>query len=175
MELIRNNFYTILLRGSKSVLSGILLCEGLEWILLKYVPVDYVLDGYMLIRTRYIKKIERKEEEIFNESVIRLKLIDKEFDKSYPELDEISNILYCLLQEKIVIQLVLHDDTVCYIGKIKKLFSKMVRIQNLDSKGNWENESSYPLERIRTIQFDNDYINSLIAYNKWLNISNKME
>jgi hypothetical protein len=45
----------------------------------------------------------------------------------------------------------------------------------MDSKANWIGESPYLLDRIRTIQFDNDYINSLIAYNEWFKSSNQSE
>jgi hypothetical protein len=170
MELIKNNFYTIQLRGRENSLCGILIHSGIEWILLRYIPVDYVLDGYLLIRKKYIKKIIREENEIFNESVIHIKYTaEKRFDEIERQLDEITHILYYLMHREIIIQFDFSDDRVCYIGKIKKLYTKTMRVQNLDPRGNWEDESSYLFEQTRTIQFDNDYINSLIAYNKWLN------
>ena len=73
------------------------------------------------------------------------------------------------MSQEIIIQFDLHDDRVSYIGRIVKIYSKTVRVQHIDPKGKWVEKSSYPIERIRTIQFNNDYINSLIAYNKWIN------
>jgi hypothetical protein len=169
MELNKNNLYLIQLKGRKDVLSGILISFGLEWVLLKYNPVDYVLDGYLLIRRKFIRDIIRGENEIFNESVIHQKWTVAKFDKTHPKLDEITDVLYFLLQYETVIQFDFYDDSICYIGEIKKLYFKTIRIRGLDPKGNWEDESSFQIERIRTIQFDNDYINSLVAYNKWLN------
>ncbi|MFT3995487.1 MAG: hypothetical protein QM660_14335 [Dysgonomonas sp.] len=175
MELTTNSFYTIHLKGRKSILQGILIYIGTEWVLLKYVPVDYVLDGYLLIRTKYIKKIERGEEEIFNESVIHLKLTNEKTNEEYFNLNASSDILYYLMQNQIIIQFDFHDDSVSYIGKIKRIYTKTIRIESISPKGEWEEKNSYQLERIRTIQFDNDYINSLIAYNKWLESSNQSE
>ena len=169
MELIKNNLYAIRLKGRKEILRGIFLGSGVEWILLKYNPVDYVLDGYLLIRKKYIKNIIREEKEKFKETVIRLKCNDTDFDITSPKLDEIIDTLYYLMQHETVIQLEFHDESVCYIGKIRKIFNKTMRMLDLDTKGNWENECSYQIEQIRTIQFDNDYTNSLDTYNKWLN------
>ncbi|MDR0825280.1 MAG: hypothetical protein LBN74_09315 [Prevotella sp.] len=168
MKLIKNNFCTILLKGRKDTLQGILIYAGIEWVLLKYVPVDYVLDGYLIIRNRYIKKIERGEDEIFNETVIHLKWTVEKFEGEFPNLNGYLDILYYLMQKQTVIQFDFHDDSISYIGKIKKIHTKTMRIESMNPKGEWDGESSYLLERVRTIQFDNDYINSLIAYNKYI-------
>lgn len=152
MELIKNNLYTILLKRRTETRCGILLSFGREWLLLRHNTVDYVLDGYILIRRKYIKDIIRGEHEIFRESVIRLKLTAEEFDKTYPEFDEILDALHYLLQHETVIQFDFHDDSVCYIGKIKNVYAKTVRIVNLDPKGNWEDEESTQIEKIRTIE-----------------------
>lgn len=172
MELIKNNFCTIHLKGRKGILQGVLIYAGFEWVLLKYVPVDYVLDGYLLVRTRYIKKIERGEDEIFSETVIHLKWTVERLKKKFPNLNGYLDILYYLMQKQTVIQFDFHDDSVSYIGKIKKIRTKTMRIESMNPKGEWDGESSYLLERIRTIQFDNDYINSLIAYNKYIELLN---
>ena len=166
MELIKNNFYTIYLNRRKSILQGIIICTGTEWILLKYIPVDYVIDGYLLIRTKYIKKIERGENEMFHESVIRLKLTDKRDEELHLNLNQVTDVLYDLMQNHITIQFDLYDDSVSYIGKIKKINTRSIRIENINPEGKWEEENLYLLDCIRTIQFDNDYINSLTAYNK---------
>jgi len=170
MELIKNNLYAIKLKGREEILRGVLLCSSVEWILLKYNPVDYVLDGYIFIRKKYVKNVIREENEIFDETVIRLKCPVIEFDTTCPKLDEVTDILYYLMRHETVIQFDFHDETVCYIGKIKKIFTKSMRVLHLDTKGKWTDESSYQIEQIRTIQFDNDYTNSLYIYNKWMNM-----
>lgn len=173
MELIKNSFYTIYLNGRKSILQGILIYMGEEWVLLKYVPVDYVLDGYLLIRTKYIRRIERGVDEVFNESVIRLKLASEKTNEEYFNLNERFDVLYYLMRNQIIIQFDFHDDSVSYIGKIKRIYTKTIRMESLNPRGEWEEENSYQLDRIRTIQFDNDYIDSLIAYSKWIKSSNQ--
>lgn len=169
MKLIENNFYTIYLKGRKTFLQGILISAGTEWILLRYIPVDYVLDGFLLIRTRYIKEIKRGANEIFNEKVIHLKLVaDEKINDQNINLSNSSDVLYYLMQNQITIQFDFHDDSVTYVGSIKNIYTKTIQIQSMNPEGEWEEKESCLMERIRTIQFDNDYINSLIAYNKWL-------
>jgi hypothetical protein len=174
INLNKNNLYSILLKGRKEPICGILLYEGLEWLFLRYIPVDYVLDGYILIRKRHIKNIVRGEEERFSESVIHLKSTKEEFDKTDLTLDEITDVLYYMMQHEVVIQFDFYDDSVCYIGRVVRMNAKTVRIQNIDTKGEWIEETSYVVDRIRTIQFDNDYINSLVAYNKWMENHNHL-
>jgi len=169
MTLVENNFYTIHLKRRKSILQGIFIYAGTEWILLKYTPVDYVLDGYLLVRTKYIKTIEREENEKFSEAVINLKWKITKEDKRYDNLDSVSAILYELMHNRIMIQFDFHDDSVTFIGEIEKINTQTIRIKDIDPKGNWDGISLYKFERIRTIQFDNDYVNSLKAYNEWVN------
>ncbi len=168
MKLNIKNLYAIRLRGHKDFINGITLKIGKEWILLKYIPVDYVFDGYILVRTKYIHDIVREENEIFTETVVSLKDTSNEPEVLNFDLDSVDNFFYNFMEDKTVIQFDFHDDTVCYLGRIIKLFEKSFQVKVLDPKGNWVENSSYIIDRIRTIRFDNDYINSLLTYNNWL-------
>jgi hypothetical protein len=44
-----------------------------DWILLKYNPVDYIVDGYIILRNKNIEGIRRDANEKFREKVIILK------------------------------------------------------------------------------------------------------
>jgi len=39
--------------------SGLLIAENEEWILVKHIPVDYVIDGYRLYKKEFVAKRER--------------------------------------------------------------------------------------------------------------------
>jgi len=168
MEVDRKKLYTIQMRGHKDYISGIILKIGKEWILLNYIPVDYVFDGYILIRTKYINNIIREDNEVFRETVVSLKETSNESVQMNFDLESVDNLFQIFMDENTVIQFDFHDDTVCYLGRIIKLLKKSFQVKVMDTKGNWAEKSSYIIDRIRTIRFDNDYINSLVNYNKWL-------
>lgn len=53
-ELI-NNVVSINLKNKKEF-EGILVDISDDWCYIKYIPVDYVVDGFVMINQRYIKK-----------------------------------------------------------------------------------------------------------------------
>ena len=57
----------------KEIFSGFLIDYSEEWILLRKNPVDFVLDGYILLKHKKIKTIHRDEDHEFTEKIIRLK------------------------------------------------------------------------------------------------------
>ena len=73
MNLITNQIYSFFLNRRKEIITGITMYIGNKWVLLRYIPVDYVIDGYVLIKRKHIKDINRKEREIFKENVLRIK------------------------------------------------------------------------------------------------------
>ena len=81
-------------------------------------------------------------------------------------LGSISGVLFFLKNQKEIIQFDFNEDQICYIGKIEKILLKTTKIRLLNPKGVWEDEEAYLTDRIRTIRFDNDYINSLWVYSK---------
>ena len=44
------------IKGWKAIPRGLLIAENEKWILVKNIPVDYVVDGYKLYQKRYITK-----------------------------------------------------------------------------------------------------------------------
>jgi hypothetical protein len=160
-----NKVFTFKLRGRQELITGIVLDVGEEWIMLRYIPVDYVIDGHILIRKKYINSFWREKEETFIESVLKAKNSSFDVNDKFPLADIISPF-HKLQNLSKVIQFDLGNENLCYIGIISKLLSKSIVVKNLSSKGLWQEESNYKIDSIRTIQFDCDYIISLLAYNK---------
>ena len=61
------------LNGWESTLNGLWLAENAEWLLLRYVPVDYVVDGYVLVAKAHIaaRGSEKKHRQVAQ--VLKLK------------------------------------------------------------------------------------------------------
>lgn len=127
---------------------------------IKYIPVDYVVDGFVLISRRYIKNIQRSEEHEFKENILRLKGVIAE---KWVELNIDDNIkLWWDMQSKIeLIQIELKSLHKCYIGKIHLVKEHSFKARLLSPKANWLLIESFLYKEIRAIYFDNDYVNSL--------------
>ena len=54
-------------------ISGFVIDYNDDWTLLKFNPVDYVIDGYIILRHKNIEGFQRNANEKFKEKVIMLK------------------------------------------------------------------------------------------------------
>ena len=165
MALKKNSVFAFKIKGRKIPVTGIVMDFGKEWILIRYVPVDYVLDGYCFIRRKYIKDFERGSVELFKESVFKAKRVEFDNDHVFP-LDTLIDSLKIFHDKSVLIQFDLSDERVAYIGKIIELSDKSFTIKNLSTRGVWLDKQEYKIDAVRTIQVENDYLISLSAYAK---------
>ena len=155
------NVYTIKVTGWKDDIQCIKIEDGIGWILYKRV-YDYTVDGILLINKRFIKSCIRTEKEIFTEDVLRAnnKLI---LESVEIPLDTFSLFNNLYLQNK-VFQVTLKDDSYVYIGKIEKIIKKSFYFRKINAKGRWVESIFLRMDFIRAIEFDSEYIISLLVY-----------
>jgi len=153
-------FITIGFTDREETISGYLIDCTDDWTLLKYNPVDYVIDGYVVIRHKNIKGFARDIDEKFKEKVINLKGL-KPTDKERIPIHDLATILNYLSDNFGVFQFFTKSEKACYLGKIKSLDSKHLIINYLNPKGKWDGVMTFRPGDIRVIEFDTDYINSL--------------
>jgi uncharacterized protein YnzC (UPF0291/DUF896 family) len=146
--------------STEEIYSGYVIDYNDDWTLLKYNPVDYVRDGYIILRNKYITSYKRDEVEKFHQKVLDLKGEGVTSDDKIP-IDDIKTILNYLTDYFGAFQFDLRSDDYCYLGKVKSIVKNTLTIDFLDTKGEWSETRDYKLGNIRTIQFDTDYINSL--------------
>lgn len=161
----KGQVFSFSLKWRKNVITGLVINTSQEWTLLKYIPVDYVIDGDILIRNKTLKKYWRDESEKFKEDVLKAKgvKLSSSLNLSIKSLDGPLKKIY---KEGSLVQFESIEDDVCYVGKIIKIFSDSFCIRSMSTKGVWLNEMEYKTESIWTIQVDNDYLQSLMAYNE---------
>lgn len=157
-------FYSVKIRDHKQRINGILVNEGEEWVLLNYLLMDYLLDGYIFVNKKYIELIERTESEVFTEKVLlsNNKIhVSKNF--KIPLVTE--ELLEWIYDTQLVIEIENKDESMSWIGKIWDMTEKSIFITDLTPKGIWTS-SHYTFRKnsIRLIYFDTDYINSLLKY-----------
>lgn len=145
----------------KTPICGVVVDYNDDWTLMKFNPVDYVIDGYVLFKHKNIEGFSKDAEEKFRDKVIKLKggKVGKE---DLIPLSDLASILTHLAKKFDVFKLETKSEKVCYLGRLKSLDRKELVIEYLDPEGKWEGQMKFRLNDIRVIEFDTDYINSLM-------------
>ena len=159
MKKYLNKLVSINFKDKKPV-AGIILDFNDEWILMKYNVVDYIIDGYTIVKNKNIKKIEYGEREKWTEKILILKKY-KTASKAKISLTNLEIILNSLTKNYGVFTLYTKEEGVCWLGRLNSFNDKKFTIDDLTPRGKWEGQLSFRESEIRTIEFDTDYINSL--------------
>ncbi|PKP21032.1 MAG: hypothetical protein CVU02_02235 [Bacteroidetes bacterium HGW-Bacteroidetes-19] len=165
MQNLKGKFISFKYRDRKEIFSGYLIDFNDDWTLIKYNPVDYVVDGYLLLKSDKILKYKRDDEEIFKEKVLTAKNIIPTDHDIFP-ITDLADTLQLISERFGAFKIENKDDTACFIGRFVKMTKDHLYIQEIDPHAKWGKTEKYKLQSIRTIEFDSDYINSLIIYNK---------
>lgn len=144
----------------KDVYTGILIDFSEDWILLRNNPADFIIDGFVIIRNKKIKSIFREPEYDFIEKVIRLKSTKINYEDIIP-LKDLFAILTFLTARFSLFQIATKSDKAVYIGKLKEYHDEQLIIDFLSIEGKWDGEMDFKPNKVRVIEFDTDYINSL--------------
>jgi hypothetical protein len=160
MEKYLRQLISIEFEDKKMIFSGFLIDYTEDWILIKNNPVDYILDGYIILKNKNIKSITRDENNQFTEKVIKLKGLKTNAEEIIP-LKDLSSILNFLNDKYEVFQIATKSVKAVYLGKLIELNDEELIINFLETKGKFGGELSFDPNKIRVIEFDTDYINSL--------------
>jgi len=155
-----NKLITIEFSDRKDLESGFLIDYSGDWILLKSNPVDFVIDGFTIIRNKNIEAIYREDKEEFIEKVILLKEMGPNESEKIP-LNDIQTIFKYLNSTFGIFQFYKKSEKATYPGRLNNITTNKIVIDWIDLKGNWSDERSFKLDKIRIIEFDNDYLKSL--------------
>lgn len=160
MEKYLRQLITIEFDDKKDIFSGFLIDWTEDWILLKNNPVDFIIDGYTILKNKNVKSIIQDKDHEFTEKVIKLKGLKTSAEEIIP-LKDLSSIINFLSDKYEVFQITKKSDKAVYLGKLIELNEKELLIDFLGTEGEFEGEMSFKQNKIRVIEFDTDYINSL--------------
>lgn len=163
MNIEKGQYYSFKIKHRKQKEQGIIIADGENWVLTKYIFSDYIVDGFMLFNKKYIKSIERGEDEIFFENVLKANHKIEIPNLSIPL--STNELLQWLQDNQISFQIDPKDEGVCYIGQILKILDKSIRFKAISARGVWlDGYDLYRIDSLIMISFDTDYINSIITY-----------
>lgn len=161
-----NKLVGIRLKGrKKKLIMGIVLAYNDDWLLIKSNTVDYIIDGYQLIKIDKITTVERDENIVFIEEVLKAKHID--FYSTPIVLKE--NIFQTLMDIDYkygAFGVEFKDEDVCYIGKyMESEDGEYFAFEELSANGEWQEEiEEFRISKVYSIDFDGDYTQSLLLY-----------
>ena len=142
------------------IAKGILINYSEECTLLRFNPVDYVLDGLVLLSNKSIKKY-RVINDLIEYKVLTLKMKQlKDVNWHSMPLHNSQSIFIHFMNQKVIVSIETLDRSF-YVGKVLHVDLEKINLQNLNANGEWQNTKEINFNIISQVEFDNDYINSL--------------
>ena len=68
---------SISFKDRRTSISGFAIDYNDEWTLLKQNPVDYIIDGYIILRHKNIEGFSRTKAELLKERILKLKIFTR--------------------------------------------------------------------------------------------------
>lgn len=156
--------YSFSLKNKNDLITGQFLEENNDWILLREIPVDYVIDGFRLLNKEWIVEIFSGKEEERIRKVIDLKKTNPcEFNLKNSSKEE---ILRDLIKKEGLIQLEFDEEDVVYVGKVLSFIGNKIVFQMIEVDAQFAEIEYIELAQVSSIQFENDYVISLELLNK---------
>jgi hypothetical protein len=160
MEQYLRQLIAIEFTDKKEIFTGFLIDYSDDWILLRNNPEDFILDGFVILKNKNIEAVHRDQDLEFTEKVIRLKGLKTNAEDIIP-IRDLSSILNYVNNKYGIFQISKKSAKSAYLGKLIELNDEELTIDFLDIKGQFGGDLSFNPQKIRVIEFDTDYINSL--------------
>lgn len=158
------------IKGWKKKEIGIVISENEDWILVKSIPVDYVVDGYKIFNKTFIKKREPilKYDKLF--IVLELKNINLDVPKDF-KFGSTLDLLNWSEEKYGLFEFQDDDETELFYGKLNKILDNEFVIDMVLSNGKMENQYDFNflINEIRVITFETDYFESIILLMNYQN------
>lgn len=150
-------------KGWSDLVTAVILLENEDWILAKHVISDYIIDGFVLYKKKYVRNRVTGPYEDLLSDVFKLRDISTKTPKGF-EFGTTSELL-TWVEEKYGISMFQDgDNSPISIAKIIKIRKKKLRIDLIKNDGTLKENYDYDfvLKKIRLIIFDSNYYNSMV-------------
>jgi hypothetical protein len=142
---------------------GQLVAEDPFWVLIRYIPADYCIDGYKIINKSFITETERTEFEERVEKVLRLRGHTPKVPETFRFGDTLE-LLNWIERKYGMFEFQDADETAMFIGQMNTVLEDdYLLIDFIDATGQMDEDYDYEFEiaEIRTLTFDTDYFNAI--------------
>lgn len=161
------DIYNYELKDWEDYVTGILLAENEEWVLLNEIPADYVSDGYCLVNKQQLVDHFKDDDTDLKEKVLGL----KGFQPQLPQGVSLANIddMLRAIEQHYHIFGVQDEEESIQIGTIQSIVANELRLNYINSYGEMDDATSPPIFKtdIQTVTFGTDYLYSI--YLLWKN------
>ena len=148
------------IKSRKTKVHGLIINSSAAWTLAFNNVVDYVCDGFLLIHNPSVKKYNYDNENKWTEKIILLKTKKSKTPKV--KLDDNTSVFSSLQSLKEVISISNKKGDISWVGKIIDISYDSITIRTLTTRAKWAEKKSVLFKEMSVIEFDTDYINSLL-------------
>lgn len=146
----------------EDIYTGYVIDFSENWLLMKLITDDYVANGYIILNTKFIKDNKRDEQQRFTQKILDLRC-EKPTQKDKIPLTDLKTIITYISDKFGLFLFDMRTHKSCWLGKVKSITGNDLKIDYLNPRAIWSTTMPpFKLGNIRTIQFNNDYINSLL-------------
>lgn len=161
------NVYNYELKGWEDLVTGIVLAEDKNWVLLHEIPGDYRPDGYCLINKSQLVDYFKDEDSDLKERVLRL----QNYQVKLPQGFQLTNTddMLRFIEKQFKLFGVQDEEETIQIGTIQSIVANELRMNYINSYGEIEDSTAPPIfiDAIQSITFHSDYLQAV--YLLWQN------
>jgi hypothetical protein len=153
-----------MIRGADR-LDGFVVAIGPKWIVLHTLDHGMFLNGYSAIRLGDIKRVKVEADDSFPAKALRVRAEERLVPEGV-DLGSTQSVISTAagLFGLVTLNYEKDDPTVCFIGAVKKVSDKSVRLFEITPDAAWhEDTTKWPLNNITRIDFGGRYEDALLA------------
>lgn len=142
---------------------GLWVAEDDEWVLLRYIPCDYAVDGYVLLAKSHIVSRQPGRGKKKLELILKLKDIKATAPSSFSFSDAIEMLRW--VEREYGVMQFMTEETAAYLGWVNEADAVHFWLDSLDPNGKVavreDDEKPFLVSEIQLIMFGDDYAQSL--------------
>ncbi|MDQ3101358.1 MAG: hypothetical protein M3R08_08220 [Bacteroidota bacterium] len=153
---------SFIVQGWEEAEMGLVLDENEDWVLVKHIPADYVIDGYKLYKKKFIVKRTVSEAEKKVARVLQLKKVETSIPPGF-RFRATAAMLKWIEEHYEIFEFQDEEGSELYYGRINKIQDGMLVLNMIDADGHVETDEDidHVIELISVIGFGSDYLYSL--------------
>jgi len=150
------------IKGWKEIEVGLVIAENEDWILVKHIPVDYLVDGYRLYQKKFVKRRESATIEKRVATVLSLKKVTEDIPENFNFSGVIETLQWCESTYGLFEFQTKDQDDIFY-GKLAETHANQFSLNMITPDGEMDSDNGFTFiaTKVRAISFETDYFESI--------------